>query len=168
MKSGLKRALRLVALPLAAATFWLVVAGPVPAVAADQNFATTVQPVLTFGVTGYNSGSCNGATINATASSAASVPLVASSAVNSIGGQTLSVTTNSGNGYTTYVKTGGAANDGNGHTVPAWTGQMPSPPLSRRLALHILATRLTTHSAVLPLAFRRINGQASPTTERRS
>lgn len=89
--------------------------------------SVSVDPSFLLSIGGYNSGTCNGATINATSSTATAVPLRPTSGTNAIGGQTLTVSGNASLGYTLFVRSTGALSDGNGHTIPDWTGTNAAP-----------------------------------------
>jgi DNA-binding beta-propeller fold protein YncE len=81
---------------------------------------TTVQievlPSLTFVVAGYNSGTCNGATITDTLSTPTAVNLHPAPGGNAIAGQTLTVSSNSNNGYSLYTRYTGVLT-GNSKTI---------------------------------------------------
>lgn len=70
-----------------------------------QSVSLTVDPSLSFTVAGTASGTtCNGASSNVTTTSS-TVPFgTVTSASNKVGVQNLTVTTNAGNGYTTYAR----------------------------------------------------------------
>jgi len=86
-----------------------------------QTVSLSVDPSLAFTVAGTSSGtSCNGANSNVTTTSS-TVPFgTVTSSTNKVGVQNLTVTTNAGNGYTTYArytaKPTSGANDIDDHT----------------------------------------------------
>jgi hypothetical protein len=87
-----------------------------------------ISPALLFSVAGYNAGTCNGATIDATSSTPTAVPFGdVTSAVNRVAAQTLSVSTNAVNGYTVYARTSGVMTSAGGDTVADWTGTNANP-----------------------------------------
>jgi hypothetical protein len=92
------------------------------------SLTTTVDPSLLFSVSGYNSGSCNGATITASSSTPTAVPLShATPVVTQVGGQTLEVLSNAGGGYVMYLRANGTLVDGVGHSIAKWTGTNAAP-----------------------------------------
>lgn len=94
---------------------------------AGQTVTLSVDPSFAFTVSGTSSGAtCNGATSNVTTTST-TVPLGTPTVVtNSIGVQNLTITTNSGNGYTINARyTGPLANGAN--TIDSHTGSNAAP-----------------------------------------
>jgi alpha-tubulin suppressor-like RCC1 family protein len=89
---------------------------------AGTQITVTVNPFFNFVVTGYNSGTCNGATITSTSSTGTAMPLRPTTGANAIAGQTLTISSNAGGGYTIFARSTGALSDGNGNTIPDWTG----------------------------------------------
>lgn len=95
--------------------------------AENTTLSVFVNPSFNFSVAGYNSGACNGATINATASTSTAIPLRPTTGVNAIGGQTLTVASNAGGGYTVFARSTGPLTAGGGFTIPDWTGSNAVP-----------------------------------------
>ncbi len=88
----------------------------------------TVAPNLSFAVAGLNSGTCNGATITATSSTATAMPLGSlSTASNSIAGQTLTVSTNAAGGYTVYLRGTSQMRNANNDTLAVTSGTNTAP-----------------------------------------
>ncbi|HEX5455990.1 MAG TPA: hypothetical protein VFW77_01350 [Candidatus Saccharimonadales bacterium] len=95
---------------------------------AGQSVSATVNPTLAFTVGAVNSGqTVNGATTNITTTSG-TIPFATTATIgtNAIAAQSLTVSTNSGNGYTAYVKYTGALTNG-GHDIDDFSGTHGSP-----------------------------------------
>lgn len=95
---------------------------------AGQAVSATVNPTLTFTVGAVNTGtSVNGATTNVTTTSG-TIPFstTATTGTNAIAAQSLTVSTNSGNGYTAYVSYSGALSNGS-HNITDFSGTHGSP-----------------------------------------
>jgi hypothetical protein len=92
-----------------------------------QAVTITVDPTMTFTVTGVASGgSVNGATTNVTTTST-TVPLgTPTTTTNQIAAQDLAVTTNAGSGYTVYARYT-AAPTSTSYTLADWTGSNATP-----------------------------------------
>jgi DNA-binding beta-propeller fold protein YncE len=71
-----------------------------------------VLPSLSFTVAGYNSGTCNSATITDTTSTSTAMNLRPTSGTNAIAGQTLTVASNSANGYSLFTRYSGTLSFG--------------------------------------------------------
>jgi hypothetical protein len=96
------------------------------AVTASVLVAVAVSPAVTFSIAGYNSGTCNGATINVTTSTATAISLQPTTSTNAIAGQTLTVSSNSGNGYTLYTRYSGTLTSGS-NTIADISGDNTTP-----------------------------------------
>lgn len=94
---------------------------------AGSTVGVIVDPSLSLAVAGYNSGTCNGVTIDTTGSTGTAVALNPTPIANKIGGQTLTVSTNASGGFTVYVRSTGALTKAGGATIADWTGTNASP-----------------------------------------
>lgn len=92
-----------------------------------QAVSLTVSPTLAFAVTGKASGSiCNGVTTNRTTTNT-TIPLgIITTAVNGIGAQDLTVSTNAGSGYTVYTSYTGMPTSG-ANQIDDHTGTNAAP-----------------------------------------
>ena len=92
-----------------------------------QTVSLTVDPSISFTVNSVGSAqSVNGATTTV-ASTATTIPFgTVTSSANSIAAQDLTVTTNAGNGFTTYVRYVAAPTNGS-HPMTDWTGSNATP-----------------------------------------
>jgi hypothetical protein len=87
-----------------------------------------IEPALLFSVAGYNSGTCNGATVDVGASTALTVSLGnLTFSTKHVAGQTLSTSTNAKSGYTVYARYSGMLSDGFGHVIADWSGTNANP-----------------------------------------
>jgi hypothetical protein len=87
-----------------------------------QLLSVTVDPSLSFSVTGVaSSQTINGVTTTATSTSS-TIPLDnVNPTHNAIAAQKLTVSTNATNGYTVYASYSGTLRDGSSHTIADWT-----------------------------------------------
>lgn len=91
-----------------------------------QQATVSVDPTLSFsvaGITGNGALTVNGSTItNTLATTATTIPFgTATTGVNKVAAQTLTVTTNAGSGYTVYTRYTGQLNNGGGGTIADFT-----------------------------------------------
>lgn len=91
----------------------------------STNLSVVVEASFGFTVAGNNSGSCNGAPVTATSTTAGLVPLGrVNVGTNAVGSQLLSLDSNSVGGYTIYARTTGTGAMG---PIPAWGGTNAVP-----------------------------------------
>lgn len=94
----------------------------------SSNITATVDPSFMFSVAGLNSGDCNGAPITGTGSSGSAVSLGRVDRTSAaVGGQTLTVASNAGSGYSVFARVDGPLNDGNGHTIATLANSHTAP-----------------------------------------
>jgi 6-phosphogluconolactonase (cycloisomerase 2 family) len=87
------------------------------ALAEQSTITVSVEPTLSFSVTGYNAGTCNGATITATDSTSTAMNLRSTTGANDIAGQSLEISTNAASGYSLYTRYTGVLTANSG-TIP--------------------------------------------------
>jgi len=94
------------------------------AIISGVSVTATVAETLSFSIAGLNAGSVNGATITETTSTATSVPLgELSTTAKTVGAQTLTVSTNATQGYTTTIEyTGPLNSSGASYDITDHTG----------------------------------------------
>lgn len=84
----------------------------------DTTVSVTVDQAMTFSLTGLNSGTCNGAPITGTGSSASAISLGrVEPETRATGGQTLNVSTNASQGFSISARLDRPLNDGLGHNI---------------------------------------------------
>jgi len=94
----------------------------------DMTVSATVDPALTFTVTGKNTGSCNGVAVTGTGTTPTAVSLGrVDKSSTAVGAQDLAVTTNAANGFSVYARLSGPLADGNGHSIATLPAADSSP-----------------------------------------
>lgn len=96
-----------------------------------QTVSATIDPILTFSVSGVASGQTVAGSVNTNiATTSTTVPFgTLSASTNRIGAQDLSIATNAGSGYTITVAYTGPLSNGSGGTVTDWTGTNAAPTI---------------------------------------
>jgi DNA-binding beta-propeller fold protein YncE len=122
-------------------------------VESQSQVSVSVNPSMVFAIAGYNAGTCNGATVTETNSTASAIPLNPALAGRAVGAQTLTVTSNSGNGYTIFTRYSGALS--NGVSTIADVGSNNAAPAA------FPSTAPPTHSVEVQPDSKRTNGQVS-------
>lgn len=96
----------------------------------NVSVSTSVDPSLSFAVSGKNGGTCNGAGVTGVGTTSTAIALGRVDRTSmAVGAQNLFIATNAANGFSIYARSAGPLNDGRGHSIAdiAASASAPAP-----------------------------------------